>query len=125
MEEVRIDKYLWAVRLYKTRSLASEACKEGKVLFNGQAIKPSKEVKEGDEIELVIDQLHKKIKVIALLTNRVGAKEVLKYMQDLTPQQEYQRIEDARHFAFEKRDRGLGRPTKKERRSIEVFKGGK
>lgn len=120
--ELRIDKYLWAVRLYKTRSLASEACKEGKVLFNGVAVKSSHEVKQSEEYEITIDQLHRRIRVVELLHNRVGAKDVSKYMEDLTPQEEYQRIEMAHRYAFEKRDRGSGRPTKKERRTIEAFK---
>ena len=111
--EVRIDKWLWAVRLYKTRSLASEACRLGKVVCNGTKVKPSHEVKENDVYQVNIDQL---------LSNRVGAKDVAKYMEDLTPQEEYERIRLARQSAFEARDRGIGRPSKRDRRMLESFK---
>ena len=99
--EVRIDKWLWAVRLYKTRSLASEACRLGKVVCNGTKVKPSHEVKENDVYQVNIDQLHRKVRVVQLLSNRVGAKDVAKYMEDLTPQEEYERIRLARQSAFE------------------------
>lgn len=120
--EVRIDKWLWAVRLYKTRSLASEACRLGKVVCNGTKVKPSHEVKENDVYQVNIDQLHRKVRVVHLLSNRVGAKDVAKYMEDLTPQEEYERIRLARQSAFEARDRGIGRPSKRDRRMLESFK---
>ena len=121
-EPVRIDKYLWAVRLYKTRSLATDACRCGHVRLNGMPVKPSHEVHEGEVYELSIEQLHKVIEVKQLLNNRVGAKLVENYMIDRTPQEEYERIQMVRKYAFEKRDRGSGRPTKRERRDIEEFK---
>lgn len=120
--EVRIDKWLWAVRLYKTRNLAAEACKLGKVNCNGVKVKPSREVKENEVYEVNIEQLHKRVKVKQLLSNRVGAKEVEKYMEDLTPAEEYERVRMARTFVFEVRDRGIGRPSKKDRRLLESFK---
>ena len=121
-EPVRIDKYLWAVRLYKTRSLATDACRCGHVRLNGMPVKPSHEVHEGEVYELSIEQLHKVIEVKQLLNNRVGAKLVENYIIDRTPQEEYERIQMVRKYAFEKRDRGSGRPTKRERRDIEEFK---
>ncbi len=120
----RIDKWLWAVRLYKTRSLAAEACKLGKVICNGVKVKPSKEIKQGEVYEVNIDQLHRRVRVIGLLGNRVGAKDVAKYMEDLTSEEEYERIKTARSAAFELRDRHTGRPTKRDRRLIEDFKFG-
>ena len=119
---VRLDKWLWAVRLYKTRALATDACRLGKITQNGIIAKASKEVKIGDRFEINLNQLHKEIEVKEILNNRIPAKLVENYMIDLTPKQEYERIEVARKFAFEKRDRGVGRPTKKERRHIDSFK---
>ena len=121
-EPIRIDKYLWAVRLYKTRSLATDACRCGHVRMNGQSLKPSHEIKVGEVYELSIEQLHKVVEVKQLLGNRVGAKLVENYLIDRTPQEEYERIQLIRQYAFEKRDRGAGRPTKRERRDIEEFK---
>jgi ribosome-associated heat shock protein Hsp15 len=118
---VRLDKWLWAVRLYKTRALATDACRLGKITQNGIIAKASKEVKIGDRFEINLNQLHKEIEVKEILNNRIPAKLVENYMIDLTPKQEYERIEVARKFAFEKRDRGVGRPTKKERRDIDSF----
>ena len=119
---VRLDKWLWAVRLYKTRALATDACRLGKVICGDVAAKASREVKIGDKYEINIDQLHKTIEVKDLLNNRIPAKLVENYMLDLTPKQEYERIEFARKFAYEKREHAVGRPTKKERRDIESFK---
>lgn len=121
-EPIRIDKYLWAARLYKTRSLATEACRCGHVRLGGQPVKASHEIKVGEVYEISIEQLHKVIEVTQLLGNRVGAKLVENYMTDRTPQEEYERIQIVRQYAFEKRDRGAGRPTKRERRDIEEFK---
>lgn len=122
MNDVRIDKWLWAVRIYKTRSLAVEACKAGKIKINGNTLKPSYIVKVGDIFEVAVEQFKKTIQVKELLGNRVSAKLVPNYMVDLTPQEEYERIQLARQFNFEKRDRGVGRPTKKDRRELDDFK---
>ena len=121
-QPIRIDKYLWAVRLYKTRSLATDACRCGHVRMNGQPLKPSHEIKVGEVYEVSIEQLHRVVEVRQLLGNRVGAKLVENYLIDRTPQEEYERIQLIRQYAFEKRDRGAGRPTKRERRDIEEFK---
>ena len=123
-EEVRIDKWLWAVRLYKTRSQAADACKAGKVKHNGLPLKSSHTVKVGEVYELTIEQLHKVVEVKALLGNRVGAKQVPDYLIDRTPVEEYERIQMVRQYNFERRDRGTGRPTKRERRDLDNFKQG-
>ena len=121
-EEVRIDKWLWAVRLYKTRSQAAEACRAGKVKLGGVPVKSSHDVKVGEVYEITIEQLHKVVEVKALLGNRVGAKLVPDFMNDLTPADEYERIQMIRQYNFERRDRGTGRPTKRERRDLDEFK---
>ena len=119
---VRMDKWLWAARLFKTRSLAADAIKGGKVKIDGNPIKPSREVKEGDVIQVQIDQLHKVVQVKTVIKNRVSAKQVPEVYNDLTPKEEYERIEFMRAYKAEWRDRGAGRPTKKERRMIERMK---
>lgn len=119
---MRLDKYLWAVRLYKTRSLAADACNSGRVKMDDRELKPAHDVKIGERYSLNIDQLHKEIEVLALPPNRIGAPLVQGFMIDRTPAEEYERIRMARQYAFEKRDRGVGRPTKRERREIEEFK---
>ena len=121
-EEVRIDKWIWAVRLYKTRSQAAEACRAGKVKLGGVPVKSSHDVKVGEVYEITIEQLHKVVEVKALLGNRVGAKLVPDFMNDLTPAEEYERIQMIRQYNFERRDRGTGRPTKRERRDLDEFK---
>ena len=119
---VRMDKWLWAARLFKTRSLAADAIKGGKVKIEGNPIKPSREVKEGDVIQVQIDQLHKVVQVKTVIKNRVSAKQVPEVYNDLTPKEEYERIEFMRAYKAEWRERGAGRPTKKERRMIERMK---
>lgn len=119
---VRMDKWLWAARLFKTRALAVDAIKGGKVKINGQAIKPSREVKEGDVIQVQIEQLHKVVQVMLVIHNRVPAKQLKEAYADLTPAEEYERIDFMRAYKAEYRDRGAGRPTKKERRQIERLK---
>ena len=119
---VRMDKWLWAARLFKTRSLAADAIKGGKVKIEGNPIKPSREVKEGDVIQVQIDQLHKVVQVKTVIKNRVSAKQVPEVYNDLTPKEEYERIEFMHAYKAEWRERGAGRPTKKERRMIERMK---
>lgn len=121
---MRLDKYLWAVRLYKTRSMAADACQAGKVTMttDGRELKPSHDVKIGERYSLNIDQLHKEVEVLSLPPNRVGAPLVQGFLIDRTPKEEYERIQMVRQYAFEKRDRGVGRPTKRDRRDIERFK---
>jgi len=121
----RIDKWLWSVRLYKTRSQATEACRSGKVTINDQALKPSREARIGDVVVLRQGPLTKTVQVKELLKSRVGAKLVPDYMVDLTPEEEYTKLQMTREVNFEIRDRGVGRPTKKERRIIERLKKSK
>lgn len=123
MEELRIDKWLWFVRLFKTRSLATEACNAGKVKMGGVNVKASRSLKIGEVIDVSIDQLHKQVEVVGFPKNRQGAKTVVEYMKDLTPQEEYDRIEFIRKYNYERREHGTGRPTKKDRREIDELKG--
>jgi len=118
-ESVRIDKWLWAIRIYKTRSLASEACRGGKVKMNGKDLKPSKEVKINEIYSLQIAQITKTIKVIVLTHKRLSPKLVMNYFEDLTPKEEYQRPLVLKNLQFVKRNKGTGRPTKKERRELD------
>lgn len=119
----RLDKFLWAVRLFKTRSLATEACRVGKVKLNEQPLKPSHEVKLGEVFSIRTGPITKKIKVLELLKNRVAAKQVLLFIEDLTPPEEYEKLKLIQENKTEFRPRGLGRPTKKERRLIDRLKG--
>ena len=116
---VRIDKWLWAVRLFKTRTLATDACRGGKVLVNNAAVKPSKEVKEGDVVQVRQGVFTKTVKVIGILSNRVSAKLVINFLEDLTPPEEYEKLNSKKDDFFVKRERGKGRPTKKDRRDID------
>jgi ribosome-associated heat shock protein Hsp15 len=119
---IRIDKYLWAVRQYKTRTMAGDACRGGKIKLNGAPVKASREIKVGDMIEISTPGLVKKIKVLELLNNRVGAQKVPEYMEDLTPQEDIEQAKLVRQTNYEKRSRGLGRPTKRDRRDIDALK---
>ena len=121
-QSVRIDKWLWAARLFKTRAIATDAIKGGKVKIDDTPVKPSREVREGDIIQVQIEQLHKVVQVKSLIRNRVPAKMVPEVYADLTPQEEYERIEFMHAYKTEWRDRGSGRPTKKERRMIDKMK---
>jgi ribosome-associated heat shock protein Hsp15 len=118
--EVRIDKWLWAVRLYKTRSLATAACRAGHVKIKGENVKPSHNVRISEVISARTGELNRTVKVVGLVQNRVGAKLVEKYLEDQTPAAEYLRAEqDRRQPQAPRRAKGSGRPTKKERRQIE------
>ena len=119
LDSVRIDKFLWAVRLYKTRSQASDACKKGSVLINDYTVKPSREIKVNDVFELKKSPIKYKYRVKDLLTNRVGAKLVKNYIENLTSQEELFKLEVNQKMPHFKRERGSGRPTKKERRDID------
>lgn len=118
---LRIDKYLWAVRIFKTRSQAIDAIKGGKVKFDGDNVKPSKEVKLGEEYHIQLQDFKKTIRVKELLDNRVAAKFVADFMEDLTPPAEYNNIDRLKETRFVYRPRGTGRPSKKERRDIEEW----
>lgn len=121
MGEVRINKWLWAVRVFKTRSLATDACKMNRVSINGQLTKPSRLVKEGDVISVRKPPIEYSFKVLRVLNNRVGAKLVPEYMENVTPKEQYDILELQRLSKFVDRAKGLGRPTKKDRRDMESF----
>jgi ribosome-associated heat shock protein Hsp15 len=122
LETIRIDKWLWAVRFFKTRTQASDACRGGKVKIDGQNVKPSREIRIGEEIEVQLGIIRKKVSIKAILKNRVGAKLVDDYVEDLTPAEEYEKLDMLKQLNYEKRDRGTGRPTKKNRRDISKLK---
>lgn len=119
MADARIDKYLWAIRVYKTRSEATEACKGNKVKLNGVNAKPSKLVNAGDKIEVRKGAALYSYKVKVPLETRVGAKLVPDFAENLTPQAELDKAKGPNETFFMYRDRGQGRPTKKDRRDIE------
>ena len=121
MAEVRIDKWLWAVRLYKTRSLAAEACKKGKVSCNGQTVKPSHVVKVGEVYHVRRAPITLSYRVLALAHNRMAAKLVPDFMLDVTTPDQLQLLELNRLAHAAGRARGTGRPTKKERRDLDMF----
>ena len=119
MEELRIDKYLWAIRVYKTRTDATDACKGGKVRINGADTKPSKLVKVGDTIVARKGAVTYTYKVLQLIDKRQGAKLVPDYAENQTPPEELAKLRAPVETFFLKRDRGAGRPTKKDRRQME------
>ena len=118
-DSVRIDKYLWAIRVFKTRSDATDACKGNKVRVGGSPAKPSKEVKPGEVIDIQKGTVRYSYRVIRLLENRVGAQLVPDYAENLTPQSELDKLRAPVETFFIRRDRGSGRPTKKDRRAME------
>lgn len=117
----RIDKWLWATRVFKTRSIAADACKKGRVSISGRTLKPSSMIKVGDRIEVRKPPMTLSLEVLQLLNNRVGPKLVHIYQRNLTPQSEYDLWELHRMTSQAGRRKGTGRPTKKERRDIEEF----
>ena len=122
-EKLRIDKYLWAIRLFKTRSLASAACEKGKVKFNSAQVKPAKHVTLGDEYEVKTEAKRWRIKVTGLLEKRVVHAEAIKNYFDITPAEEVERLQfQAASFHTGKRLSKVGRPTKKRRREWEDFR---
>lgn len=119
MDSVRIDKYLWAIRVYKTRSEATEACNGNKIKIAGVNAKPSKAVKIGDIIEVRKGSVLFTYKVLALSENRMGAALVPEYAENLTPESELAKMHAPRETILYQRDRGTGRPTKKDRRILD------
>ncbi|WP_299225882.1 RNA-binding S4 domain-containing protein [uncultured Psychroserpens sp.] len=118
---MRVDKYLWSVRYFKTRSLATQACKKGHVKVNEQTVKPSREVYATDKIELRKNQINYQIIVNDLPANRVGAKLVDIYRTDVTPKNAFEAQELLKYSKDYYRKKGVGRPTKKDRRDIDDF----
>lgn len=118
-EKLRIDKYLWAIRIFKTRTLAADACKAGRVKLENQNIKPSHEVKIGETYQISKGIDRKVLKVIGLLENRVEAKKAIEFYEDITPHEQTQAFKSMFHAPVLIRDRGTGRPTKRDRREID------
>ena len=123
-ESIRLDKYLWAVRIFKTRSEAADAIRNNRVTVNGAYAKPSREVKVGDTISLRRTIINYTYEVVALVSNRQPAKNVPLYCKNTTPQSELDRLNMPRETIFVFRERGTGRPTKKERREIDEMMEG-
>ncbi|MBQ1978327.1 MAG: RNA-binding S4 domain-containing protein [Alistipes sp.] len=124
MEDIRLDKYLWAVRVFKTRSDAADAIRNNRVLVNDAYAKPSREVKIGDRISVRRQAVTYQYKVLDLVSSRQGAKLVPQYSLDITPQEELDKLNVPRETIFVFRDRGTGRPTKKERRELDSLMDG-
>ena len=121
MSEVRIDKVLWAMRIYKTRSIAADACKNGRITMNGVQLKPSRTFHVGDTFSVRKGPITYTYRILQLCQNRLGAKLVPEYLRDITSKEQLELLELARLAGQSGRDRGTGRPTKKDRRDIEVF----
>lgn len=119
--EVRVDKYLFAMRIYKTRSVATEACKKGRITMNGSEIKPSRTFKIGDVFSVRKGPITYTYRILKLSENRLGAKLVPDYLQDITSPEQLELLELARLAGQSGRNRGSGRPTKKDRRDLEQF----
>lgn len=118
---MRIDKYLWSVRYFKTRNQASNSCKKGQVRVNGQVVKPSREVYPQDEVTVRKDQIGYQLRVLDLPESRVGAKLVNLYREDTTPEEAFQHNELLKQAKEHYRKKGSGRPTKKDRRDLEDY----
>lgn len=121
MSEARVDKWLWAVRIFKTRTIAAEACKKNRVMINGVQIKPSRMIKVGDVIQVKKPPVVYSFKVLQTIEKRVGAKLVPEMMENVTPPDQYELLEMSKISGFIDRSRGMGRPTKKDRRDLDEF----
>lgn len=121
MDEVRIDKWLWAVRVFKTRTVASDACKKGRVLIDNVSVKPSRMIRAGDIVQVRKPPVTFSFKVLDLSDKRMGAKLVPQFMENITPPEQYEILELNKISGFVDRQRGTGRPTKKERRDLDQF----
>ena len=121
MDEARIDKWLWAVRIFKTRTIAAEAIKKGRVMVGGVAVKPSRMIRVGDVVQVRKPPVTFSFKVLALSDKRMGAKLVPQFMENITPPDQYELLELNKISGFVDRQRGTGRPTKKDRRNLEQF----
>ena len=121
MSEVRIDKWMWATRLFKTRSTASEACKKNRISIGGVLVKPSRMVKAGDVISIRKPPITYLFRVLDVTEKRMGAKFVPQFLENITPPEEYEILELNKISGFVDRAKGLGRPTKKDRRELDDF----
>lgn len=121
MAEARIDKWMWATRIFKTRTIAAEACKKGRVTINGSQVKAARMIKPGEIIQVRKPPITYSFKVIQPIEKRVGAKLVAEYMENVTTPDQYELLEMSKISGFINRARGTGRPTKKDRRDLEEF----
>lgn len=122
MAEERIDKWLWAMRVFKTRTIATEACKKGRVMMGGVAVKPSRSIKEGDIIDVKKPPITYTFRVLKVTGNRLGAKLVPEYLENITSPEQYELLEMTKISGFVDRRKGLGRPTKRDSRELSRFK---
>lgn len=120
--EERIDKWLWTMRVFKTRTIATDACKKGRVMINGVAVKPSRAIKVGEIVEVRKPPITYTFKVLAISNGRLGARLVPEYLENLTPQSQYDILEMSRISGFVDRSKGMGRPTKREGRELARFR---
>lgn len=118
---MRVDKYLWCVRYFKTRSIATNACRTGKVKIQGDNVKPSREVYPGDQVQVRKDQVDYVLEVLDIPESRLGAKLVDIYRKDITPKENLEKLELLKYSKDHYRKRGTGRPTKKDRRDLDDF----
>lgn len=121
MPEARIDKWMWASRIFKTRTIASEACKKGRICINGAQVKPSRMVKPGDVVQVKKPPITYSFKVLQAIEKRVGAKLIPEILENVTPPEQFELLEMSKISGFVDRARGSGRPTKKDRRSMDDF----
>jgi ribosome-associated heat shock protein Hsp15 len=121
MNEARLDKWLWAARIFKTRSIAADACKNGRVMVNGVIVKPSRSVKAGDTVAVRKPPITYSFKILKAIEQRVGAKLLPEIYENVTTPEQYELLEMTRISGFVNRARGTGRPTKKERRAMDAF----
>ena len=121
MPEARIDKWMWAARIFKTRTIAAEACKKGRIYINGAQAKPARMIKPGDTIQVKKPPITYSFKVIQALEKRVGAKLVPEIMENVTTPDQYELLEMSKISGFVNRAKGTGRPTKKDRRDLDEF----
>ncbi|WP_461631919.1 RNA-binding S4 domain-containing protein [Labilibaculum euxinus] len=121
-DKVRVDKWLWAVRIFKTRSMAAEACKKGKVTIGGVHVKPSREVRLNEQIDVRVPPITRSYLVTAISGKRMGAKLAVDFVKDITAKDQLDLLEATNTRGFESRDRGIGRPTKLDRRLIDKLK---
>lgn len=121
-KEVRVDKWLWAMRVFKTRSIATEACKKGRVTMAGMTVKPSRTVKPGDVVDVRKPPVTYTFRVKDVCENRLGAKLVPDYLENITAPDQYELLEMTRISGFVDRRKGLGRPTKRDSRTMSAFK---
>jgi len=120
-DSVRIDKWLWAVRIFKTRSLATEACKKGHVSVNGMPIKASRFIHVDEVVQVKKPPITRHFKVLGLSEKRMGARLVSDFLEDVTPAEEIELLEMQKYMGWSVRDKGTGRPTKKDRRELDDF----